>query len=118
MKSTKLNNLLLLTLPKIYSIVITTCPNETDARRIAKVLVEDKLVACAQLIPMQSIYKWKGKISEEPEVLLLLKTRKELFPKLEQKIKEIHLYEIPEIIQVPITAGHLSYLNWIDESTS
>jgi len=101
-----------------YSIVTTTCPNKKMAKQIAKTLVERGLAACVQMSPIESIYTWQGKICEENEIVLHIKSRTDLFEKIATVIKEIHTYDVPEIVQTPITNGLAEYLNWIDDCTT
>ena len=100
-----------------YSLIITTCENRETAKAIAKLLVERRLVACVQMIPIDSIYLWKEKICEESETMLLIKSRKILFEEVVIAIRENHTYEIPEVVQIPITGGLSEYLKWIDDCT-
>ena len=99
-----------------YIMVITTCSDKESAKRLANVLVGERLAACAQLTPIESIYAWKGEVCIENETMLLLKTKEALFDKLVAVIKENHLYEVPEIVQLPITSGLPEYLSWMDET--
>jgi len=95
--------------------VFTTTANKEDARKIARDLIEKKLVACAQIIgPIMSTYRWKGKIEEEEEWLCLLKSRYDQYEKLERRIKSIHPYEVPEILALSVVKGSQSYLEWLD----
>ncbi len=94
--------------------VSTTVSKRSDAERIAKVLLNKKLSACTQIIgPITSIYKWKGKMEKSKEWLCLTKSKISHYKKIEKIIKEIHPYELPEIIAVPIIEGSNEYLNWI-----
>ena len=96
--------------------VMTTTETKEQAMAIARHLVEEKLAACVQICgPMESIYRWKGKIETAPEFLCLVKTREDLFPQVESAIKKLHSYETPEIIAVPIVRGSAEYLTWIDD---
>ncbi|MCL2412600.1 MAG: divalent-cation tolerance protein CutA [Bacteroidales bacterium] len=101
-----------------FSVITTTCPNQEMARQIAKILVESGLAACVQMSPIESVYTWQGKICEENEIVLHIKSKTKLFDKIATTIKEIHTYDVPEIIQTPITGGLSDYLNWIDNSTT
>jgi len=102
-------------MPK-YIQIITTTESKEDAARIAKELVKKRLVACAQVIgPIQSTYWWKGEIESSEEWLCLMKSREDLYPNLEKALKDIHAYEVPEIIAIPILTGHQPYLQWMDE---
>ena len=101
-----------------YVVCMMTAPNEAEAKRIGRTLVEERLVACCNVVPnVTSIYRWKGDIREESEVLCLMKTRKELFDSLKKRVKELHPYEVPEIISLKIKDGLYEYLKWIDEAT-
>jgi periplasmic divalent cation tolerance protein len=100
-----------------YGIVLTTFANEQQAKPVIDEILECKLAACVQEIKIKSHYVWKGELCREDEVLVLLKTRKELYPELEKKLKEIHPYETPEILLVDVELGSLAYLKWLDEQT-
>ena len=100
-----------------YGMLLTTTPTRDQAVRIAKLLIEEKLAACVQLLPMESFYFWKGRTQNEAELLLLVKTRCALFEKAIARIKDVHSYDVPEIVALPFTAGFAGYLNWIDEVT-
>ena len=78
----------------------------------------EKLAACVQIIPrIRSIYRWKGEICDEEEHLLIMKTRSALFPALQDRIRELHSYEVPEIVSFPLSAGLPEYLNWVLDNT-
>jgi periplasmic divalent cation tolerance protein len=95
--------------------VFTTTENKDDAGKIARDLVEKRLVACAQVFgPIMSTYRWKGKIEEEEEWLCILKTRSKSYEELEKRIKSIHPYEEPEILALPVVKGSRGYLDWMD----
>lgn len=99
-------------------VVLVTCGSEEEALKIANALVEDHLAACVNLVaPIRSIYRWQGKIWDEKEWLLIVKTQKHRFETLEKKVKSLHSYSVPEIISVPITEGSSVYLSWIRENT-
>jgi periplasmic divalent cation tolerance protein len=99
-------------------VVLITCGSEEEALKVANALVEERLAACANLIsPIRSIYRWEGKIWDEKEWLLVIKTQKDRFEELEKKVKTLHSYSVPEIISLPITEGSSAYLNWIRENT-
>ena len=98
-----------------YIQIVTTTETREDAARIAEKVLEKKLAACAQIIgPIQSTYWWKGEIESSEEWLCQMKSRKDLFPKIETAIKDIHSYEVPEIIAIPILTGHQPYLLWME----
>ena len=99
-----------------YYIFIVTVNKLDDGKKIAKILIENKLAACVNIIQnVISIYEWKGKIEEDSEYILLIKTTEEKSDLLIQKIQEIHSYETPECIGLRIEKGSKKYLNWIDE---
>ena len=99
-----------------YIQVFTTVDKREDADRIASTVVRKRVAACAQILgPIQSTYWWKGEVEEAGEWLCVMKTRKDLFSALEKEIKNIHPYEVPEIVALPIVAGSEAYLQWIDE---
>ena len=99
-------------------IVLVTCGSEEEALKIANALVESRLAACVNLVaPIRSIYRWEGRMWDEKEWLLIIKTQKNRFEDLEKKIKSLHSYSVPEIVSVPIVEGSSSYLNWISENT-
>jgi len=99
-------------------IVLVTCGSAKEARRIAKAVVEQKLAACVNILDarVQSIYRWKGRIESAKEVLLVIKTSRRRFAVLEKKIRQLHSYDEPEIIALPIVAGARGYLRWIADS--
>jgi periplasmic divalent cation tolerance protein len=99
-----------------YIQVSTTTETRDDAEKIAKGLVEKRLAACVQLIgPVVSTYRWEGRVNEEEEGLLIIKTRNELYEELEKTIKYMHSYEVPEIIASPIVKGNKDYLAWLEK---
>jgi len=100
-----------------YAVVSTTVASDEDAREIAGKVLSERLAACAQLVEINSLYTWKGAACDEREVLLLLKTRAELYPELERAILSLHKYETPEIVMLPVAQGLPGYLAWIDEVT-
>lgn len=98
-----------------YIQVTTTTEKKEDAEKIAISLVERKIAACAQIAgPIISIYRWKGKIETAEEWQCVIKSRKNLYDEIEKAIRAVHTYEVPEIIAVPIVAGSVDYLEWID----
>ncbi len=100
---------------KEYIQVFTTVENKDDAKKIARDLVEKRLVACAQVVgPIMSTYRWKEKIEEEEEWLCILKSKYESYEKLEERIKSIHPYEEPEILALSVVKGSRGYLEWMD----
>ncbi|HEV3409153.1 MAG TPA: divalent-cation tolerance protein CutA [Chthoniobacterales bacterium] len=100
-------------------LVLSTFPDAETARRISTELVNEKLVACANLLPpVQSIYSWQGKLEEGAETLVFFKTTAARFPDLQAKLRELHPYEVPEIIALKLSDGLPDYLRWVDESCS
>lgn len=98
-------------------VVLSTAPSEEKAAEIARTLVEEELAACGNVFPgVRSIYRWKDQIEDEKEVFLLLKTRAGLFEALRSRLVEIHPYECPEVLRLPVEAGHLPYLDWVRAS--
>ena len=100
-----------------YCLVLTTLASEAQADALARQIVEARLGACVQILPVKSIYRWKGALCAEPEWQLFIKTRRARFETLAQFIKAHHAYETPEIVQIPITAGSAAYLRWVDDET-
>jgi len=99
-------------------VVYVAAGSEQEALNIAKAAVEERLAACANLIPkIRSIYRWEGKVCDEPECYLIIKTRKALFHTLRDRVKDLHSYEVPEIIALPIIEGLEDYLEWICTET-
>lgn len=103
--------------PSDYGVLMTTAPSRDEAARIAKFLIDEKLAACVQLVPVESFYVWEGKTQNEAEVLLLVKTRTALFEPAMMRIKEVHSYSVPEIVGTQFLAGFKPYLDWISEVT-
>ena len=94
-----------------------TTKNKSEAKKIGKVLLQERLAACVNIFDnMNSMYWWKGKIEEANETVLIAKTTKKLFPKLAKKVKAIHSYSVPCILQIPVTDGNKEYVEWILES--
>ena len=100
-----------------YGVLLTTTPNRDEAATIAKLLIDEKLAACVQLLPIESFYFWQGKTQNEAEILLLVKTRSALFDAAIARIKQVHSYSVPEIVAMPFAAGFAGYLDWIDQVT-
>jgi periplasmic divalent cation tolerance protein len=100
-----------------YGIVLTTFADEQQAKPVIDAIIYDRLAACVQEIPIKSHYVWQGELCHDNEVLVLFKTRKELYPELEKKLRELHPYETPEILLVDVEAGSAAYLAWVEEQT-
>ena len=96
--------------------VLTTVGSKMDAEIIARTLVTEQLAACVQRLPVQSCYRWNEEVIEEPEQLLLIKTTSDRYLDVQARIRELHKYEIPEIIQVPVVRGFDQYLAWVNEN--
>ncbi len=94
--------------------IYMTAASLDEAEGIARALVEEKLAACVNILPaVRSIYRWRGRVEAAGEVVLIAKSRAEIFPKLEQRVKSLSCYECPCIVALPIVAGHQPYLEWL-----
>lgn len=101
-----------------FIVVLVTCSSLEEGEKIGNFLVQNKLAACVNLMPgVNSIFFWEKRLSKETEVLLMAKTKKELFEPLAEEVKKLHGYDLPEIIAVPIEAGSKEYLEWIGQET-
>jgi len=98
-----------------YVMILATASSQDEAAVITEQLLEHHLVACVQQLEIKSSYHWKGELNRDDEILLMMKGRADLFAEVEQCILEHHSYEVPEIVCVPLLAGHAPYLRWIDE---
>ena len=99
-------------------LVITNCPDEETANTIALAAVEAKLAACVNILPrVQSVYRWQGKVESASEIPLFFKLTAANYPALEARIRELHPYDVPEIIALPISHGLPDYLNWVASET-
>ncbi|RTL55332.1 MAG: divalent-cation tolerance protein CutA [Bradyrhizobiaceae bacterium] len=98
-------------------IVMTTVSGEQQAKAIATAVIEARLAACAQTMPIASCYWWDGKVVDDAELLILFKTAADKYPALETKILELHPYDTPEIIRLPVDGGFGKYLAWIEKET-
>ncbi len=100
-----------------YIVVLVTVESEEQAKRISDVLLQGKLVACANIVhDVKSLFWWKGRLDRSDELLVILKSRRELLDEIVRLVKENHSYEVPEVIAIPIIGGNPDYLRWIDES--
>jgi len=100
-------------------VVFVTCGSEEEGLKIAHALIEEKLAACVNIVsPIRSIYRWEGKIWDEKEWLLIIKTQTARFEDVEKRVKSLHSYSLPEIVALPIINGSSSYLNWLKEMTT
>ena len=100
-----------------YYLIYITTKDEEEARKIGKTLVEEKLVACVNIHPIKSIYWWEEEIMEESEIAMLVKTKAELVDEVIKRVKQLHSYEVPCIISLPIEKGYPDFLKWINQST-
>lgn len=106
-------------IPSHYRVFLTTCPDVSVAKNLASLLLEKKLVACVNIVPhILSLYEWQGKMAEDNEVLMIIKTRQDRYTAIEQVFTAHHPYEVPELIVLPIETGLSAYLQWIDEVTN
>lgn len=102
----------------MFIVVLVTARDKTEAERIARHLVEHKLCACVNIVsPVNSLFRWDNKLDSSEEAMLIIKTKKTLFKKLEEAVKSVHSYEVPEIIALPVVAGSKKYLDWVKAST-
>ena len=102
-----------------YVVVLTTLPADADAAGFARQLVEERLAACVNLLPiMESVYRWEGRVEQDTERQLVLKTSRERIAALWDRVRELHPYEVPEFIVLPVSDGNDAYLRWVGESTA
>lgn len=101
----------------MLKLIYITALDKKEAEKIAQALVEERLAACVNMFPIKSIYRWRGKIEKADEIGLLVKTKAELADKIIKRVKELHSYEVPEIISLLIEKAEKNFLNWIDEET-
>jgi periplasmic divalent cation tolerance protein len=103
---------------KSARIVLTTCGSAAEAKRIARSLVNKRLAACVNIVPgpLQSIYRWKGKVELAKELLLIIKTTARRLPQLERELSRLHSYDVPEFIVIKIAAGSRPYLKWLTDT--
>jgi periplasmic divalent cation tolerance protein len=101
----------------MYVVIFTTVGNKKEAQSVARAVLQKKLAACVNILDnLESAFWWQGKIDAAKEVLLMIKSKKRLLPKVIKLIKSRHSYEVPEIIALPIIAGNPDYLRWIDDA--
>ena len=101
------------------SVALTTVPDAETGERIARALVEERLIACANIVPgVTSVYRWEGEVRAEPELLLVMKTRRALLARLSARIVELHPYEVPEVVGLPLVGGLPAYRAWVEEETT
>ena len=100
-----------------YVVVIVTATSKEEAEKIALSLLNERLIACANIIgPVSSLFRWAGKVERTDEHILLMKSRLDLFEKLSEMVKALHGYEVPEIIALPIVKGSVAYIEWLNGS--
>jgi periplasmic divalent cation tolerance protein len=100
-------------------VVLSTCPDPETARGLAAELVDNGLAACVNIVPgLTSVYRWEGRTEESPECLMLIKTTREGMARLQERIVELHPYELPEIVAVPVVDGLPAYLDWVASSVT
>ena len=100
-------------------IVLTAVSSEREAASLARILVDDRLAACVNIVgPIRSVYRWRGAVEDEREYLLVVKTRGSLLGRVQSRVKELHSYELPEILVLAPDGGSAAYLSWIFESTT
>ena len=100
-----------------FLLVLCTCPTREAANAIATALLEERLAACVnQVRGVKSLYRWQGRVESDDELMLLIKTTRARFPALEEMIRNLHPYEVPEIIGIPLTIGSEAYFDWIRNS--
>lgn len=97
-------------------VIFSTAPPE-ESEKMARSLVERRLVACVNVMPIRSYYRWRGEFCDDQEHLLIAKTKKEKVEEVVAAIKAMHAYEVPEIIALPVIAGHVPYLEWVHQET-
>jgi periplasmic divalent cation tolerance protein len=100
-----------------FIMIYTNLPDKATTKKVAKTLVKENLVACVNFFPIESIYRWKNKLTEDKEYALIMKTRASLYRKVEKRLKELHPYETPAIVSYEIKNGLSDYLSWIKEET-
>ena len=101
-----------------FLLIMCTCPDRSVASAVTTALLEERLAACVNRVTgIKSTYRWKDHVQEDDEVLLLIKTPANLFSRVEDTIRKLHPYELPEVVGVPLTAGSAAYLDWIRSST-
>jgi uncharacterized protein involved in tolerance to divalent cations len=100
-------------------LVLVTAPSEDEARRIANALVEERLAACVNIVAsIESVYRWEGRVTTDPEALLIVKTTAASYDQVEQRVKELHTYSTPEVIAIKIERGSTEYLSWLQSGVN
>jgi periplasmic divalent cation tolerance protein len=102
-----------------FTLVLTTAGSPAEAGKIARTTVEQRLAACVQIVaPVTSVFRWDGEIREEEEQILIIKTRTERLPALQEAILAMHSYDCPEIVEIPVAGGFAGYLDWVRKETA
>jgi periplasmic divalent cation tolerance protein len=100
-------------------VVLVTAPTADKAAELARALVEERLAACGNVVPgVRSIYRWEGKVEDDAEALLVLKTTRACFPALRERVLALHPYQVPEVLALPVEAGSERYLAWVGAETT
>ncbi len=102
----------------MYVLVYSTAGDREEAKRIARRLIEEGLAACVNIWPIESVYEWEGDVEEDEEVALLVKTTAEKAERVVRRIVELHSYDVPAVLVVPVLGGHEEFLKWIKEQVS
>jgi periplasmic divalent cation tolerance protein len=98
-----------------FLVCLVTTSSVDEARRIGRAIIEERLAACCNIVPrVESIYRWEGKVEEDSEALCIIKTRRELFGALRERVIELHGYDVPEVIALDIADGSEAYLEWLE----
>ena len=106
-------------MPPNAIVILTTVASAEEAVALVRALLDRRLIACGNILPgVQSLYRWEGKVADEREVIVLLKTRASRVEALEMAFGELHPYKVPELLALPVSAGLHKYLEWIDDETS
>lgn len=104
---------------KEFIVVYVTAGSPAEGERLARALVEEKLAACVNRVKsVQSVYRWQGKVEQSEEELLIVKTKRDLFPALQKRVTELHSYSVPEIIALPVVEGSEAYMEWLEQQVS
>jgi len=102
-----------------FIVVYVTAGSTAEGDRLARALVDERLAACvSRIAPVQSVYRWEGKLEQSEEQLLIIKTQRRLFAALERRVRELHSYSVPEIVALPIIDGSQDYLRWLGDQTT
>lgn len=101
----------------MYKLIYITASDKKEAEKIIDILLQENLTACANFFPVESLYKWKGEMKRSKEIGIFLKTKDRLVDKIVKKVKELHSYDVPCVISIPIEKGNPEFLKWINKST-